>query len=111
MIELVAKALRPLPQVGDAAKARVLIAVAAERERGREEVGRGGLWRRAGGGLAGGAGLAAAVALATFLLRAPVRTPVRTPVGADAVAPGAGAPAPPHAPPARDRAGAPEEVA
>src|SRR5258708_22374610 len=97
MIELVAKALRPLPQVGDAAKARVLIAVAAERERGREEVGRGGLWRGAGWWLERGAGLAAAVAMATFLLRAPVRTPVRTRVGAIAVARAAGTPATPTA--------------
>src|SRR5258708_30106664 len=98
MIELVAKALRPLPQVGDAAKARVLIAVAAERERGREEVGRGGVWRRAGGWLARGAGLAAAVAMATFLLRAPVRTPGRTPGGAGAGGRAAGAASAPTAP-------------
>jgi hypothetical protein len=67
----IAAALRPLPEVDPAQKARVLVAVAAERERARERrvrVARG--WRIAGGGaLLAAAGIAAAV-----WLRAPQRT-------------------------------------
>jgi len=59
----IAAALRPLPEVDPAQKARVLVAVAAERERARERrirVARG--WRIAGGGaFLAAAGLAAAV--------------------------------------------------
>jgi len=66
----IAAALRPLPEVDAAQKARVLVAVAAERERARERrirVARG--WRIAGAGaFVAAAGLAAAV-----WLRAPQR--------------------------------------
>ena len=66
----IAAALRPLPEVDAAQKARVLVAVAADRERARERrirIARG--WRIAGGGaFVAAAGLAAAV-----WLRAPER--------------------------------------
>ena len=66
----IAAALRPLPEVDAAQKARVLVAVAADRERARERrirVARG--WRIAGAGtFVAAAGLAAAV-----WLRAPER--------------------------------------
>jgi Carbohydrate-binding module 48 (Isoamylase N-terminal domain) len=58
----IAAALRPLPEVDPAQKARVLVAVAAERERARERrqhVGR--RWRIGGIALAAAAGLVATV--------------------------------------------------
>ena len=69
-ITRIAAALRPLPEVDPAQKARVLVAVAAERERARERrvrVARG--WRIAGVG----AFLAAAGLTAAVWLRAPQR--------------------------------------
>ena len=58
-IERIAAALRPLPDVDRAEKARVLVAVAAERERMREERIRAGKrWR-----VAGAVGVLAAAAL------------------------------------------------
>src|SRR5688500_1228774 len=75
----IAAALRPLPEVDPAQKARVLVAVAAERERARERrvrVARG--WRFAGGGaFVAAAGLAAAVWLQTPQRQAQVTTAVR----------------------------------
>jgi hypothetical protein len=72
----IAAALRPLPEVDPAQKARVLVAVAAERERARERrirVARG--WRIAGGGaFIAAAGLVAAVWLNTPQRKAPVTT-------------------------------------
>ena len=72
----IAAALRPLPEVDPAQKARVLVAVAAERERARERrirVVRG--WRIAGGGaFIAAAGLAAAVWLRTPQREVPVAT-------------------------------------
>jgi hypothetical protein len=72
----IAAALRPLPEVDPAQKARVLVAVAAERERARERrirIARG--WRIAGGGaFVAAAGLAAAVWLRTPLREAQVAT-------------------------------------
>lgn len=63
----IAAALRPLPEVDPAQKARVLVAVASERERARERrmrVARG--WRVVGGGaFVAAAGLAVAVWLRT----------------------------------------------
>jgi hypothetical protein len=80
----IAAALRPLPEVDPAQKARVLVAVAAERERARERrirVAR--VWRIAGGG----AFVAAAVLVAAVWLRAPQRDAPTT-----AVAPATAAP-------------------
>lgn len=59
----IAAALRPLPEVDPAKKARVLVAVAAERERLREHGRRAGRRRRVARGLAivAAAGLVAAV--------------------------------------------------
>lgn len=59
----IAAALRPMPEVDPAQKARVLVAVAAERERTRERRLRAGRrWRMAGGlALAAAAGLVATV--------------------------------------------------
>jgi AMP-activated protein kinase-like protein len=64
----IAAALRPLPEVDPAQKARVLVAVAAERERARERRARiARAWR-----IAGGASFAAAAGLvAAVWLRAP----------------------------------------
>ena len=87
----IAAALRPLPEVDPAQKARVLVAVAAERERARERrvrVARG--WRIAGGGaFVAAAGLAAAV-----WLRAPQRDAGMATVAPTAL-PAVGAPASP----------------
>ncbi|HEY2067390.1 MAG TPA: isoamylase early set domain-containing protein [Gemmatimonadaceae bacterium] len=70
-IERIAAELRPLPEVDSSAKARVLVAVAAERAKaGRRETRR--LWRGARWGVAIIA-LAAAAAFATFTLRAGAR--------------------------------------
>ena len=72
MIDRIASTLRPLPPVDDSAKARVLVAVAAERERAREDVRRG----RRGGRTwwIVGAGVAAAAMMGAFLLREPQRS-------------------------------------
>ena len=75
----IAAALRPLPEVDPTQKARVLVAVAAERERARERrirAVRG--WRIAGGGaFIAAAGLAAAVWLRSPQRDAPVATVAR----------------------------------
>ena len=64
----IAAALRPLPEVDPAQKARVLVAVAAERERARERRIRfARVWRIVGGG----AFVAAAGLVAAVWLRAP----------------------------------------
>jgi hypothetical protein len=87
----IAAALRPLPEVDPAQKARVLVAVAAERERARERrirVARG--WRIVGGGAFVAAGLAAAVWLRTPQRDAPVATVARA-----TASPAVGAPASP----------------
>ena len=80
MIDRIAGVLRPLPQVDDAARARVLVAVAAERERAREEMRRRSLGRtgRRARWAAAVAGVAAAAMLTVVLLRAPQRTAVPT---------------------------------
>jgi len=73
-IDRIASVLRPLPQIDDAARARVLVAVAAERERAREEALRDSLVRRGGRTrwLVGVAGVAAAaVMVGALLLRSP----------------------------------------
>jgi hypothetical protein len=84
----IAAALRPLPEVDAAQKARVLVAVAAERERARERrvrIARG--WRLAGGAATvAAAGLLAAVWLRTPHQKADVATSPRV-----AAAPSAGA--------------------
>ena len=84
----IAAALRPLPEVDPAQKARVLVAVAAERERARERrirVVRG--WRIAGGGaFVAAAGLAAAV-----WLRTPQREPQVAAIAPTTVSTAAGA--------------------
>ena len=74
MIDRVVGVLRPLPVVDESAKARVLVAVAAERERAREDAVRRRTRSDAGRWIAGAAALAAAVLVGTFLLRAPQRT-------------------------------------
>jgi hypothetical protein len=70
-IERIAAALRPLPEVDSSAKARVLVAVAAERakgsQRGTRRLSRGARWGAAI------IGLAAAAAFATFALRGGAR--------------------------------------
>lgn len=79
MLDQIVSALRPLPSVDDAAKARVLIAVAAERQREREDAAR----RAARGGrrrwTGAAASLAAAAALAAVLLRSPAPAPAVAP--------------------------------
>jgi hypothetical protein len=90
----IAAALRPLPDVDPAQKARLLVAVAAERERARERGLRVVRWWRVAGGLAFAA---AAGVVATLWLRdvrpsAPVATiaptaPARTPGAAGVSAP------------------------
>jgi len=84
MIDRIASVLRPLPQVDDAARARVLVAVAAERERAREaaagrSVVRGEVVRRGGrsGWLIGGAGVAAAALIGVLLVRGSQPAPVQ----------------------------------
>lgn len=78
MLDQILSALRPLPAVDEAAKARVLIAVAAEREREREvaarRAARGGRRRWTGGV----ASLAAAAVLAAVMLRSPARSAAPT---------------------------------
>jgi hypothetical protein len=76
----IAAALRPMPEVDPAQKARVLVAVAAERERARERrvrVARG--WRIAGGG----AFVAAAGLVAAVWLRTPQREAQVAPITRD----------------------------
>ncbi|MBA3673231.1 MAG: hypothetical protein H0W68_14565, partial [Gemmatimonadaceae bacterium] len=86
MIERIAATLRPLPHVDPAAKARLLVAVAAERERDRRipslvtpdgdtamRVGRRAAWGSAV------AGAAAAVLAIVFWHRAPDATPTPAP--------------------------------
>ena len=63
MMDRVVESLRPLPMVDDAAKARVLIAVAAERERDRESARYRHAPRRMSGWIVRGAGAVAAAAL------------------------------------------------
>lgn len=88
MIERVADALRPLPRVNDEAKARVLLAVAAERERDRETALRSVTRRARARWAASGAGLIAAGALAaTLVLR--VGSPDAAVPASDAIAPSA----------------------
>jgi hypothetical protein len=67
-IARIAAALRPLPEVDAAQKARVLVAVAAERERAREQRASGARgWRIAGAlGVLAAAGLVAAAWLSGF---------------------------------------------
>jgi len=76
IIDRIAGVLRPLPQVDDAARARVLVAVAAERERAREDAMRRDLARRGGRTrwLVAFAGVAAAVMVSALLLRSPQST-------------------------------------
>ena len=80
LLDRVVESLRPLPLVDDSAKARLLIAVAAERERDRERAMRRHAPRHVRRWIVRGAGAAAAAALiAAILLRdtqpaAPVRT-------------------------------------
>ena len=76
IIDRIAGVLRPLPQVDDAARARVLVAVAAERERAREDAMRRDLARRGGRTrwLVAFAGVAAAVMVSALLLRSPQGT-------------------------------------
>jgi hypothetical protein len=87
-MQRVVDALRPLPNVDDAAKARVLVAVAAERHRDREAPA-----RRAGHGarrwLVGGFGIAAAAVFAVLLQRAPQTSTASTPGAAPAASPSA----------------------
>ena len=75
MIERIASVLRPLPQVDDSAKARVLVAIAAERERGREAaLRRGTPWRMGRTRwIVSIAGVAAAAMVGALLLRQPPR--------------------------------------
>jgi hypothetical protein len=77
MIDRIAGVLRPLPQVDDAARARVLVAVAAERERAREEAVRRDLVRRGGRTrwVVAIAGVAAAAMVGALLLRDPQPIP------------------------------------
>lgn len=91
VIDRVVESLRPLPVVDDAAKARLLIAVAAERERDRESAMRRHAPRRMSRWIIRGTGVVAAAALiGAILLRnthqtaAPVRTAV-SPTPAPAV--------------------------
>jgi hypothetical protein len=92
MIARIADALRPLPTVNDEAKARVLVAVAAERERHREELVRGAGRRRVSRWLIAGTGLAAAAVVGAVMLRTPARS---TPTVTSAIASATAAPAAP----------------
>jgi hypothetical protein len=87
-IDRIASVLRPLPQVDDAARARVLVAVAAERERAREEALRRSLVRPGGRTrwLVGVGGVAAAAIVGALLLRAPQATAPTTNAAAPAPA-------------------------
>ena len=70
LLDRVVESLRPLPAVDDAAKARVLIVIAAERERGRESAARrraADRWSR--WGIRAAAIAAAAAIVGTVLLR------------------------------------------
>ena len=88
-IARIADALRPLPEVDPADKARVLVAVAAERERMRERRMRAARWWRVSGtiAVAAAAGLVAAVWLSGSRIEAPMTTatparPAATPAAA-----------------------------
>jgi hypothetical protein len=85
----IAAALRPLPEVDAAQKARVLVAVAAERERTRERHVRIARGRRVRGGAAV---VAAAAVVATVWLRTPRldSSPTSRAATTIATAPGAG---------------------
>ena len=76
MMERVVTALRPLPHVNAESKARVLLAVAAERERDREAAARTRMPNRTMRWIVRIGGLAAATILATLMLRQPVAAPV-----------------------------------
>jgi len=97
-IERIAEALRPLPPVDESAKARVLVAIAAERardgERTRTAMGRAARWRWLG------AGLAAAGVIVVFFMAAKRREGAVDAVGAARVAavPVTAAPVAPVAP-------------
>ena len=87
LINRVVESLRPLPVVDDAAKARLLIAVAAERERDRERAIRGHASRQLNRWIVPGMGvLAAAALIGTVLVRTapqraePERTAASSPV-------------------------------
>ena len=75
LFERVASALRPLPEVNPEAKARVLIAIAAERERDRQSAARAWVPSRGARWAARIGGLAAAAVVATVLLRTPNPVP------------------------------------
>lgn len=89
-IERIAAVLRPLPDVDDGAKARLLVAVVAERERDREAAVRR-IGRRRALRLWGGAGLAAAAAALGLFWIGDSRT---APGAVQQVATSAAAPAP-----------------
>jgi hypothetical protein len=88
-IARIADALRPLPDVDPADKARVLVAVAAERERMRDQRARvARRWRVSGTiGVMAAAGLAAAVWLAGSRAGAPVAAVTPAAMPAPAAAP------------------------
>ena len=88
----IAAALRPLPEVDPAQKARVLVAVAAERERARERRLHAGRRRRIAGGLAFAA--AAGLLSAVWLRETRPRTPGVATLPAAAARTAAVAPAP-----------------
>jgi hypothetical protein len=88
MMERVVEALRPLPEVNPSAKARLLIAVAAERERDRESAVR----RRASSGVTrwmirGTAVAAAAALVAAVMLRGTPQNPAPSSTAAVTPAP------------------------
>jgi hypothetical protein len=95
-IERIAAALRPLPDVDPAQKAKVLVAVAAERQRSRERrvtAARG--WRMAGAaGVLAAAGLVAAVWLRSARSDANLATTAAPVVAPVAVGPATVAPSP-----------------
>lgn len=80
-----------LPRVDDAAKARVLVAVAAERERDREAARRRMGWRHRWPAIAGMGGVAAAALIAVLVFRSPevASTPLAAASSAAPVAAGA----------------------
>ncbi|MDB4917624.1 MAG: hypothetical protein JWM95_5268 [Gemmatimonadetes bacterium] len=83
----IAGALRPLPFVDESAKARLLVAVAAERERDRELAVRRSFHGRLAWSVAGAAGLAAAVMVATLTLHQAPHTVASAPAPMASTAP------------------------
>jgi hypothetical protein len=89
LIDAIADVLRPLPRVDDTAKARVLIAIAAQREREREASRRRTTWRRSYAWVVAAGAAAAAVFFAVLASEAPPTDAKLASQPAEAAAPAA----------------------